>query len=107
MKCRIDITNSEGNLPLHIFCQGKHIYVSNMRLLSTALSDDQLRLCNKSGQTALHELLKYSHEEYQIWHFKSIFQIFVKRRLLDIGNEGCEEFLCLACRHQKLDIVKL
>ena len=105
MKCRIDIANKEGNFPLHIFCQGKNLCISIIRLLSSALSDDQLRLRNNNGHTALHELLRCPHRKQKLEQFNSIFQIFIKRGLL--SGENCEESLCLACRYQTCDIIKL
>ena len=105
MKCKIDIANKEGNFPLHIFCQKENVCISIMRLLSSALSDDQLRLCNNNGHTALHELLRCPHRKQKIEQFTSILQMFIKRGLL--FGENCEELLCLACHYQTCDIVKL
>ena len=108
LKCRIDVQNNEGNLPLHIACQNKHVKKDVVKVLCEALNDVMIKHQNKNGNTALNEFLLCQHDMNNIKHFQSVLQFFVDRGLLQLEatKEHFLEYLHLACRCQKVDIVK-
>ena len=105
LKCKVNIQNEEGNLPLHIACQNTHICKDTVKVLCKVLSKDEIKHQNKNGNTALHVLLRCQHDEYKIKHFQSILQIFEHRRLLPVDGQVLD-YIHLACRYQKVDVVK-
>ena len=108
LKCKVDVQNKEGNLPLHIACQNQHICNDSVKVLCDALSYDHIKLQNKHGNTALQEFLTCQHNTYSSGNFHLLLQIFTDRGLLP--NQTIDNhvlgYLHMACRHQKVDIVK-
>ena len=108
LKCRIDVQNNEGNLPLHIACQNKHVKKDVVKVLCEALNDGMIKHLNKNGNTALNEFLLCQHDMYNTKHFQSVLKCFVDRGLLQLETtkEQILKYLHLACRRQKVDVVK-
>ena len=109
LELRVDIQNKEGNLPLHIVCQNKSICKRVVKLLCNNLSDDQIRTKNKTGNTVLHEFLKCEHSiDYTVKDFWLFLQIFAKRGFMPFESKDGQvlNYLYLACRYQKTNIVK-
>ena len=108
LKCKADITNKEGNLPLHISCQNKHICKGVIKVLCNALSDEEVKCRNKKGNTAFQEFLKWQHDQLKINKIRSILHIFIKLGLLLLNTDEGQflNYLQLACRYQKVDVVK-
>ena len=109
LKCKADIPNKEGNLPLHVACQNKHICKGIIKVLCDALGDEELKCRNKNGNTALQELLKCQHDNFVKKNkIQSILHIFIKRGLILLNTDEGQflNYLHLACRYQKVDVVK-
>ena len=104
MECRIDVVNEAGDLPVHVACRSGVISEDALKVLITGLSKDKVNLQNKTGNTALHELLKHSCIERLCMKMKQLTQILVNKMNLIKDDE--QSILYLACCHQGLNVVE-
>ena len=104
MECRIDAVNEAGDLPLHVACRSGVISQSAIKLLVDGLSEDKVNLRNKTGNTALHELLKHPCKEHFREKMKRLTQLLVKE--MNLINDDEQSIILLACRHQGLNVVE-
>ena len=110
MKCRTDVVDKVGNLPLHIVCQRRLISQTAVKILSTRLNGHQLALQNSKGNTALHELLIMPHNECSTMKYSHLQEIvqFLAGRMSNLAisiNTG-KQPIHLACHHHRLNVVK-
>ena len=108
LRCKVDVQNKEDNLPLHIACQNEHISKGVIKVLCEALSNNEIKQRNKNGNTALHEFLRCQRHKCNKIIIQSILQIFIDRGLFlhQTGDGQALDYIHLACRYQKVGIVK-
>ena len=107
MKCKTDVMNKSNNLPLHIACRGFIVHLKVLKILSSELSEDQLSLQNSDGNTALHELLECSHNYHCSGNLSHSIQLLARKMPnLSICNKKGKQPIHLACRHQRVHVVK-
>ena len=107
MKCKTDVVNKSNDLPLHIACRGIIVHLKILKILSSELSEDQLSLQNSDGNTALHELLECSHDYRRSGNLNNSIQFLAQKMPnLSICNKKGKQPIHLACRHQRLHVVK-
>ena len=107
MKCKTDVVNKSNDLPLHIACKATRVYHGVVKMLGSKLSEDHFCLQNSDGNTALHELLKCSHDNDRSGNLLHPIQFLAKKMPdLSICNKEGKQLIHLACQHQRLHVVK-
>ena len=111
MKCRTDVVDGDGNLPLHIACQHKKLFKGMLKILSTGLKGDQISRQNIHGNTALHEVLKIAHDKRPV-NYAYVLDVhvvqFIAQKMPNMAicdNDG-QQPIHLACHRHRLSMVK-
>ena len=109
MKCRIDVTNGDRNLPLHVACQHNKLSKRMLQILSIGLNGDQVSQQNTQGNTALHELLIIAHDKRPMKYAYVLELVqFIAQKMpnLAICNNDGQQPIHLACHRHRLSMVK-